>query len=245
MIALKSFVVDQIYMVKKRSNDKDDELLIKNLLDQIEFFKQELKSNDTIIKMILENYRQTTDSKSHTVKETAKQNNHSDKGEGEFLTPRKFVKIRPLNNIPQFVSPNRFDALRMTTHDNDKESDEQSIQNETDSHPLKSAISKTKTRAPTTVILGDSIVKNVYDNAITKSIKHKKHVVVKHFSGAKTKDMKHYVKPTQEKQPAQIIVHVCTNDLPGNKNSDEIANEIVEFANSLKTNENNVNEMKI
>ena len=29
MIALKSFVVDQIYMVKKRSNDKDDELLIK------------------------------------------------------------------------------------------------------------------------------------------------------------------------------------------------------------------------
>ena len=37
LIALKSFVVDQIYMVKKRTNDKDDELLIKNLLDQIEF----------------------------------------------------------------------------------------------------------------------------------------------------------------------------------------------------------------
>ena len=52
--------------------------------------------------------------------------------------------------------------------------------------------------------------------------------------------MKHYVKPTQEKQPAQIIVHVGTNDLLGNKNSDEIANEIVEFANSIKTNENNV-----
>ena len=52
--------------------------------------------------------------------------------------------------------------------------------------------------------------------------------------------MKHYVKPTQEKQPAQIIVHVATNDLPGNKNSDEIANEIVEFANSIKTSENNV-----
>ena len=43
MIALKSFVVDQIYMVKKRSNDKDDEVLIKNLLDQIEFLKQERK----------------------------------------------------------------------------------------------------------------------------------------------------------------------------------------------------------
>ena len=42
MIALKSFVVDQIYMVKKRSNDKDDELLIKNLLDQIEILEQVL-----------------------------------------------------------------------------------------------------------------------------------------------------------------------------------------------------------
>ena len=31
LIALISFVVDQIYMVKKRSNDKDDEILIKNL----------------------------------------------------------------------------------------------------------------------------------------------------------------------------------------------------------------------
>ena len=111
LIALKSFVLDQIYMVKKRSNDKDDELLIKNLLDQIEFLKQELKSKDTIIKMILENYRQNTDYKPQTVKETAKQNNHSDKGEREFLTPRKTVKMRPFNNILQFVSPNRFDAL--------------------------------------------------------------------------------------------------------------------------------------
>ena len=127
--------------------------------------------------MILENYRQTTDYKPQTVKETAKQNNHSDKGEREFLTPRKTVKMRPLNNIPQFASPNRFDALQITTHDNNKESDKQLIQNETESHPLKSIISKTKTRAPTTVTFGDSIVKNVYGNANTKSIKHKKHVV--------------------------------------------------------------------
>ena len=75
----------------------------------------------------------------------------------------------------------------MTTGDNDE--DRQLIQNENDSHPIKSIISKT--RAPTTVILGDSIIKNVYGNAITKSIKHKKHVVVKHFSGAKIEDMKH------------------------------------------------------
>ena len=54
--------------------------------------------------MILQNYRQTTDYKPQTVKETAKQNNYSDKGEREFLTPRNTVKMRPLNNIPQFAS---------------------------------------------------------------------------------------------------------------------------------------------
>ena len=43
LIALKSFVVEQIYLVKKRSNDKVDELSIKISLDQIEFLKQELK----------------------------------------------------------------------------------------------------------------------------------------------------------------------------------------------------------
>ena len=65
--------------------------------------------------------------------------------------------------------------------------------------------------------------------------------MVKQFSGTKIENMKHYVKPRQEKQPAQIIkIHVGTNDLPDNQNSDEIANEIVEFANSIKTSKNNV-----
>ena len=125
----------------------------------------------------MENSRQTTDYKPQTIKETARQNNHSDKGEREFLKPRKIVKMRPLNNIPQFASPNLFDALQTTTDDNDKESDEQLIQNKTESHPLKSITSKTETRAPTTVILGDSILKTVYGNDITKSIKHEKHSI--------------------------------------------------------------------
>ena len=124
----------------------------------------------------------------------------------------------------------------MTTDDNDKESGEQLIQNESDSHSQKLIISKTKNTAPTTVILGESIL-TVYDNAITKSIKHKKHVVVKDFPGAKIEDMKH-VKPIHEKQAAQIIIHVGTNNLLGNKNSDDIAKETVGFANLAKPSKN-------
>ena len=190
--------------------------------------------------MILENYRKTAGYKFQTIKETAKQNNHSDKGETEFLTHKKTVKMRALNNISQFSSPNRFDTLRMTADDKDKKSDEQLIQNKTDSYPLTSIISKIKTRASTAVTLGDSIIKKSFCKAIKKSITHKKHAAVKHISGAKIDDIKHYVKSTREKQPAQIIIHVGTNDLPSNKNSDEIVNEIVEFASSIETNENNV-----
>ena len=42
------------------------------------------------------------------------------------------------------------------------------------------------------------------------------------------------VKSMQEKQPAQLIIHVGSNDLLGNKNSDEMAKEIVQFANQYK-----------
>ena len=100
---------------------------------------------------------------------------------------------------------------------------------ETVSQLPKNKQPKAKIKVPTTVILGDSIVKNVYGNAITKLVKLRKHVVVKHFSGTKIDDMKHYLKPPQEKQPAQIIVHIGTNDLSSNKNADEIADEIVNF----------------
>ena len=48
---------------------------------------------------------------------------------------------------------------------------------------------------------------------ISKAPKFKKYVVLKHFSGAKVHDMKHCMKPTKEKPPAQIIFHIETNDL--------------------------------
>ena len=56
--------------------------------------------------MILENYKQTNHYKLKTVKETTKQNDHSDKEEREFLTPTKTVKIRPLTIFHNFILQN-------------------------------------------------------------------------------------------------------------------------------------------
>ena len=188
--------------------------------------------------MILENYNNNLNHKPQPVTKIHKQ--ISNKNNDEFIVPKKTFKNKSLNEIPEPIySPDRFDALRTQNNDNNNESEHLNL-DETVSQLPKNAQPKAKTKAPTTVILGDSIVKNVYGNAITKWVKHRKHVVVKHFSGAKIDDMKHYVKPTQEKQPAQIIVHIGTNDLSSNKNSDEIADEIVNFAKSIKTDENNI-----
>ena len=81
---------------------------------------------------------------------------------------------------------------------------------------IKNSISS-KSKAPTTIILGDSIVRNVYGNIITRSVKHQNHVLVKHFPGAKIADMNHYKRPTQEKSSVEIIIHVGTNDLSSDK----------------------------
>ena len=71
----------------------------------------------------------------------------------------------------------------------------------------KSASSKPKT--PKTVILRNSIVKDIYGNTNTKSVKY--------FSGAKIADMNHYKNPTREKSPSETIIHGGTNDLSSTK----------------------------
>ena len=47
-------------------------------------------------------------------------------------------------------------------------------------------------------------------------------VVVKHFRGAKIKDMKSYVIPTVGQKPDNIILHTGTNDLKAIDTPEEI-----------------------
>ena len=56
-------------------------------------------------------------------------------------------------------------------------------------------------------------------HTIWKAAKCKEDAVVKHFSGAKVDDMKHDMKPTQERSPAQIIFRIGSNDLVTKKDS--------------------------
>jgi len=63
----------------------------------------------------------------------------------------------------------------------------------------------------TTLLIGDSVIKNIQGTHLGKAVGHR--VVVKSFSGATTKAMKDYLKPYLELSPDQVILHVATNDL--------------------------------
>ena len=141
-------------------------------------------------------------------------------------------------------SANRFKILQDDIKENDHDLNENyPIDSNSDSGKDKEkTISNrnTKVKAPTTVILGESIRKNVYGNVISKVLKFKKLVVAKHFSGAKVEGIKHCMRPAQEKSRVQIIAHIGTNTLVTNLDSNEIANEIVQLAKFAKTDKNKV-----
>ena len=85
------------------------------------------------------------------------------------------------------------------------------------------------------VILGDAIVKHVNGWQLSDSLKNDKTSVLS-FSGASSKQMMTYVKPTIEEKPDFIILHTGTNDLISNPDPEEIANSIVDIAVSCKEN---------
>ena len=65
-------------------------------------------------------------------------------------------------------------------------------------------------------------------------------VVVKYFSGAKTKYMKSYVIPTVEQKPDNIILHTGASDLKTIDTPEEITVGILNLAITCKTDKNSV-----
>ena len=88
-----------------------------------------------------------------------------------------------------------------------------------------------------TSILGDSMVKDVKGWEISDE-QHK--VVVKSFSGATTKHMETYVKPSLEQSPDSIVLHCGTNDLKKIKEPQQIARNVINLAVSMKSDSNQV-----
>ena len=103
---------------------------------------------------------------------------------------------------------------------------------------MKSKQSK-KTKRQIT-ILGTSIVKNIQAHKMKPCMKANERIYIKSFSGATVRDLVDYSVPSRRYSPDLYILHRGGNDLPTIKSAEEIADELINLATDLKTNENDV-----
>ena len=86
-----------------------------------------------------------------------------------------------------------------------------------------------------TAIVGDSITKNIYGWELSDN---EKKVVVKHFSGSTTEDMKTYIETPLRRDLDRVIIHVGTNDLRSSQDLVTIAKNIIDIVETSLTNKN-------
>ena len=102
------------------------------------------------------------------------------------------------------------------------------------------AANKLRIKKRSTVILGDSKIKDVERYLIRKDLNNKEKVFVKHFSGATVEDMKNYKIPSKKHENDLVILHVGTNDLRDPKSAIVIATKIIVLVMDMKTQNNDI-----
>ena len=86
-------------------------------------------------------------------------------------------------------------------------------------------------------MVGDSMIKDVYGWELSG---REEKVVVKHFSGSTTEDMKTYIQPPVKKDPDRVIIHVGINDLRSSQDLETVAKNIIDIAKNSTTDKNEI-----
>ena len=84
-------------------------------------------------------------------------------------------------------------------------------------------------RNDTAVIIGDSIIKGLRNDLLSRATKRR--VSVQSFPGASSSDMKHYLHSSLQLKPSEIILHVGTND----SSSRAVAEKLVDLRNLISS----------
>ena len=141
------------------------------------------------------------------------------------------------NDSTNVINKSRPMGAKFRNQQNSKSNKEQVTNKSQNTKPRES---NARVQRKTTVILGDSMVKHIEGWKMRKALRNGENVVVHSFSGATTDDMKSYILPTKRRNPGHVVIHVGTNDLESDETPKEIAKDIQDIAQSLKTNDNMV-----
>ena len=144
----------------------------------------------------------------------------------------KKTNTKETSNTEMNVNSNASNNLERQRRDTGKK-------NESASRAIRTEYNgqKDQNKSQKIVILGDSMIKNIKGWEISKKLQN---VNSRHFSGAKVRCMKDYLKPSLRENPDHFVLHVGTDDLDSDRSPDLIAKSIVNVASSLKTDKHEV-----
>ena len=226
---MKSRITEEIVHQKDRfagsCNDINSKLNSR-LESEVEFLRDEIKSKNKIIDILVSERNHTTHT-SHTHNSTNQTQKIASHAEKDFQFPK--CHTRPIKNQSteqkKFDHENRFNVLLPFDDTFNTANDEQNdliatSEDKVEVKELPNSITvrkKSKNKSDQkqnnkkryVAVVGDSIVKEIKGHLL--STKHDT-VVVKSFSGATTKQMYDYIKPTLEMKPDQLVIHVGTNN---------------------------------
>ena len=204
--------------------------LITTLKDEITFLRNELRSKDKIIELIIK--------ESPTA---IRDNNMPFNKDNEFQLYNKTFKRSDMeSNKNNLILKNRFSPLTIYNDKDDTiyadDNNNNSDLSGKDYTPVKT-IKSTKRKC---TVIGDSVIKNIQAYKMQLGMRNTDKVYVKPFSGSTTSDMWHHAKPSQRFFPQMFILHSGSNDLKSLKSAEEIATEVIELGLELKTDDNEV-----
>ena len=227
--ALKDFVIEQLYLIKKALpsiNYENERIpnadLLENLKEEIRYLRNDNLNKTEIIKELSgKHFFPSTSSKSISNENNKQIANQQKVDFNCFALPRTTS-----NEIKE-----QHDVKKKT---NDKIASEymKNQQNITNNR-------KSKTTRKRTLIIGDSIVKDIEGWRVQKRMKS--NVSVTSITGAKIAGMKCHVKGCiKDIAPDTIFIHHGTNELSSERPSEDIATDIANHAESLKSKINRV-----
>ena len=89
-------------------------------------------------------------------------------------------------------------------------------------------------------VLSDSMLKDVEAFKMREAFGRNEKIYIKTFSGATIQDMYDYIKPSLKFKNDLIVIHTGTNSLRTTKGAEDIANEILNLAKSIKIKSNEI-----
>ena len=227
--ALKSFIREELYVMKKMIKDLQGQeappnhsVFIESLKEELIYFRNENLTKTQIVKTITEIQHLPSTSSKQTASNTKEPSNTRPE-----MTHNSTIDSTENNKCKPTGSQTRDDNLQAIANNNKTK---KLKDNKTTTHEDPSKNSKSvNVPRKNTLIVDDSILKYVEGWHLNKRMKS--NVSVRSIPGTSINGMVHHVKGCLEDiSPDTIILHHGTNDLKSGNTSEKIATNIVNLA---------------